>query len=106
MYPCFPQGYNNSEIMYIYSEFEQIHCKQKAKLLALRKAVSDKEGGRLEWILLLSWNWKHQDELMALYTHTDIEIDTHRHISSFMCWESLESMTLQDQWAHQIMGFK
>ena len=34
--------------MYIYSDFEQIHCKQKAKLLALRKAVSDKEGGRLE----------------------------------------------------------
>ena len=45
---------------------------------------------------------------MALYTHTDIEIDTHRHISSFMCWESLESMTLQDQWTRitQIMGFK
>ena len=48
LYSCFPQEYNNSEIMYIYSEVEHIHYKQKAKPLALRKVVSDKEGGRLE----------------------------------------------------------
>lgn len=30
--------------MYIYSDVEQVHYKQKAKLLALRKVVSDKEG--------------------------------------------------------------
>ena len=48
LYSCFPQEYNNSEIMYIYSEVEHIHYKQKAKPLALRKVVSDKDGGRLE----------------------------------------------------------